>query len=163
MNTHANPRALKALIYSAIFSGMAFFTSCSKNTAAEQSITSDEAAEVMTNDVTPANGGIVAEIESNTSVTADSVFVVNKTFTRTGIFISQTGRRLTITREAIVKAIDVVIDKTTKKIISGSAELIVKGTNSAGRSFYYTGSLTFEGNGKGTLVLKNGQTFYLHW
>jgi hypothetical protein len=165
MNTHVNPRALKALIFPAIFSAMAFFTSCSKDTQSDQAITSDEAAEVMSKSVTPESDGIVADIESSSSVTTSdsSVWVVNRTFTRTGVFISQTGRRLTLTREAIIKAINVVVDRTTKKIISGTAELIVKGTNSAGRSFYYTGTLTFKGNGNGTLVLNSGQTFYLHW
>ena len=37
-----------------------------------------------------------------------------------------------------------------------SMEIIIKGTNSQGGTFYYTGILTFHGNGNGTLVLENG-------
>lgn len=94
---------------------------------------------------------------------ASTKYAVNETFVRTGAHVSKVGRKLTFTTETAVNLADVMVDKLTKKIVSGIAELTVKGTNSAGKTFTYQGTLTFNGNSRATLVLKNGQSFLLQW
>lgn len=167
MKTHVIAPSCKQLFYSVLILGAATLTSCKKETAGEEAITSEEAAEVMSEAVTNENDGAAAYFEGNASVSASesdsSGYIINQTIVRSGMIVSKLRRRLTFTKEATLKAIHVVVHKTTRRIVSGTIEIVIKGTNSAGGTFYYTGKFTFYGNGNGILVLQNGQSFNIHW
>jgi hypothetical protein len=147
--------------------GVTTFTSCKKETQSEEAMTSDEASEAMSESVTSENDGIAAYLEGSATVTASgsdsSETIVNETFVRTGRIVSKLKRKLTFTRQTTLRVINVVINRAAKKIVSGTIEIVMSGTNSAGGTFYYTGTFTFHGNSSGTLVLKNGQTFNIQW
>jgi hypothetical protein len=90
-------------------------------------------------------------------------YVVNETFVRTGSHVSKIKRMLSFTTQTTVNLTEILVDKLTKKIVSGAAAITVQGTNSLGKSFTYTGTFTFTGNSTGTLVLKNGHHFLFQW
>ena len=144
------------------------FTSCKKESESEQAMTSEEAAEVMSQSVTDENNGAITSLENETSGTyngSDSaeITIRDSVFIHTGSVVSKLRRKLKFTREARFRDIRIVINRAHRMIVSGAIEITIKGTNSQGGTFYYTGILTFHGNGNGTLVLQNGQTFHLHW
>jgi hypothetical protein len=167
MKTHVIAPSCKQLFYSVLILGAASLTSCKKESTGDEAITSEEAAEVMSQSVTDENEGAAAYFEGNASASASasdsSGYIINETITRSGKIVSKLRRRLTFTKEATLKAVRVIVNKTTHRIVSGTIEIVIKGTNSAGGTFYYTGNFTFHGNGNGTLVLQNGQSFDLHW
>jgi hypothetical protein len=168
MKTHVIAPSCKKLFYFLMVLGIVAFTSCKKETAggSEEAMTSDEAAEAMSQSVTSEDDGIAAYLEASATANAsgsDSSYIVNETFVRSGKFVSKLRRKLIFTRHTTMKAIRVVINHVTKKIVSGTIEFVIKGTNSAGSTFYYTGTFTFHGNSSGTLVLQNGQTFNFQW
>jgi hypothetical protein len=66
-------------------------------------------------------------------------------------------------KDVTLKMVNVTVDRATKKIVTGSVEILVKGTTETGRSFTYVGTLTFKGNNQGTLLLQNGQATNLQW
>ncbi len=157
MKTHVIAPSCKQLFYFLLIFAVTAFTSCKKESTSEDpAITSEEAAEIMTESVTQQNDGIVTEIQSDATVSASdsSYCTINKTYVRVGTIISRLHRKLHFTRETTFKLINVVVNKTTRAIVSGSIELVIKGTNSAGRTFYYTGTLTFNGNSTGTWCFK---------
>lgn len=144
------------------------FTSCKKESNSEEAMNDEEAAEVMSQSVTDENNGAVTSLENEMSGTyngSDSaeITIRDSVFIRTGTVVSKLRRKLTFTREATFRAINVVVNRAQRMIVSGAMEITIKGTNSQGGTFYYTGILTFHGNGNGTLVLQNGQTLFLQW
>jgi hypothetical protein len=56
-----------------------------------------------------------------------------------------------------------LVDKTTLKIVSGSAAVKVTGSSSSGKSFSFAGTLTFLGSNKATLVLNSGASYAIQW
>lgn len=153
-------------LFFALMIGVLSFSSCKKETEEEPAMTSEEAEDAMSESVTEDEEGFVAYFEGHASVTAETgstEAVFNETVTRTGTFLSRLRAQLIFTAETTFKAVNITVDKTTKKIKSGTAQIIMKGTNSVGGAFYYTGTLTFHGNSNGTLVLQNGQSLDIQW
>jgi hypothetical protein len=143
------------------------FISCKKENAEDTYLTSEEAAEVMSHSVSDQNDGVVAHVEGHAWLSvsgSDSTqCVFNETLVRTGLFVSQLQRKLTFMKDVTLKMVNVTVDRATKKIVTGSVEILVKGTTETGRSFTYAGTLTFKGNNQGTLLLQNGQAINLQW
>jgi hypothetical protein len=91
-----------------------------------------------------------------------TAYVLNETYVLKGAqqsFISNQNFNSTLT----FTSENVNIDKTTKKIISGSANIDFSGTNFSGKAFSRTASITFLGNNKATLVLDNGNSSTITW
>lgn len=94
---------------------------------------------------------------------SSTAYTINETLVRLGTHTSKIRRQITFTSEATFNAVNVKVDKLTRKIVSGTASLTIEGTTSAGRTFSYEGTLTFNGNNKGTLVLNSGHSFLIQW
>jgi len=61
-----------------------------------------------------------------------------------------------------LKSSNLVTDKLTCKIISGTAEITIYNTNQP--SLYtYSGKITFLGNGKAVVVLNSGTSYHISW
>ena len=120
------------------------FISCKKENAEDTYLTSEEAAEVMSHSVSDQNDGVVAHAEGHAWLSvsgSDSTqCVFNETLVRTGLFVSQLQRKLTFMKDVTLKMVNVTVDRATKKIVTGSVEILVKGTTETGRSFTYAGT-----------------------
>ena len=165
MKTVTIPLCPKLLLMVAML-GVLAFASCRKEGV--QAITSEEAAEVISQSVTDEESGAITSLESEASGsdngTDSAEFVINDSvFISSGKVVSTLRRKLTFTRETTFRALKVVVNRAHSMIVSGNLEITIQGTNSEGAAFYYTGILTFHGNNNGTLVLQDGQTFKLRW
>lgn len=60
-------------------------------------------------------------------------------------------------------ATNVTVDKTTLQIVSGSAAVKITGTNAAGKSFSYEGTITYKGSRKAVFTITGGSSFDLQW
>lgn len=85
-------------------------------------------------------------------------FLINGSCTRNGsqtrLLRNGNGATTTVT----ISLSNVAVSKTTRKIQSGSAEVIINGQGSGGQTVDSTGSIVFNGDGTATLTI-NGQTY----
>lgn len=58
---------------------------------------------------------------------------------------------------------DIKVNKTTHKIISGTAAVKISGKDSKGTAFNYQGIITFKGDNKATYIVTGGGAFELQW
>ncbi|GIV32545.1 MAG: hypothetical protein KatS3mg031_0080 [Chitinophagales bacterium] len=89
---------------------------------------------------------------------SDNAYLYNGTYMREGNLQSKAGRQIAFSILTTVVLQDVRINKSNRKIISGSALLTVSGELSNGQGFNYEGSMIFPGNGSVTVTV-NGRTF----
>ncbi|MDB4926328.1 hypothetical protein [Mucilaginibacter sp.] len=85
-------------------------------------------------------------------------YAVNGTYTRKGTFTSKVGAKATGTSTIEIKATNVLLSKSDRTIISGTATVTISGTT-GGSTFSYTGTLVFNGSNKATLTV--GTTNYV--
>ena len=90
-------------------------------------------------------------------------YVFNQTYTRNGSQTSKVNQKRSFTSLISIVSTDIRISKSTLKILSGTGAVTVKGEASGGKSFSYTGTITFLGNEKATLVVTGGATYNLTW
>jgi hypothetical protein len=99
-----------------------------------------------------------------TGLGGDSAYYVfNQTYTRNGSQTSKINQKRSFTSLIKIVSADIRISKTSLKILSGTGAVTVSGEGSGGRSFSYTGTITFLGNDKATLVVTNGATYNIAW
>ncbi|SFD61860.1 hypothetical protein SAMN05518672_102642 [Chitinophaga sp. CF118] len=105
--------------------------------------------------------------KANVTVTglgADSAYYVfNQSYTRNGSQTSKVNLKRSFTSLISIVSSDIRISKSTLKIISGTGTVTITGTGSGGKSFSYTGTITFLGNEKATLVVTGGGTYTIEW
>lgn len=92
-----------------------------------------------------------------------SQYVFNASYIRNGDETSTARNHLTFTSTISIQSTDLTIDKSTQQIVSGTATVSISGEASNGRSFSYTGTITFLGNKQATLVLGNGNNYTIAW
>ncbi len=92
-----------------------------------------------------------------------SQFTFNSNYTRTGSTTSKVGNKNTFDHTLSITSSNIVYDKTTKEIVSGSATVSVKVTSTSGNSWSYGGTLTFLGNKTAKLVLNSGTVYNISW
>lgn len=103
---------------------------------------------------------------SQTTVTglepSSTEWIINSSYVRNGTQQSKIRMKRswasTISIESNVK-----VDKATRKIASGTAAIAFVGTGSGGYTVTRNATITFLGNRKATLILKNGSTFNIEW
>lgn len=99
-----------------------------------------------------------------TGLGGDSTYYVfNQTYTRNGSQVSKINQKHSFTSLISVVSSDIKISKSTLKILSGTGTVTVTGEGSGGRSFSYTGTITFLGGEKATLVVTGGGTYNIAW
>lgn len=90
-------------------------------------------------------------------------WVINQQYVRNGTQQSRIRQRRSFSSTLTITGSNIVVNKTTEKIVSGTATLQFVGQSSTGRSVQYGATLTFHGNNTGTLVFNNGHTVQLQW
>lgn len=99
-----------------------------------------------------------------TGLGGDSTYyVLNQTYTRNGSQTSKINQKRSFSSLISIVSSDLRISKTTLKILSGTGTVTVSGEGSGGRSFSYTGTITFLGGEKATLVVTDGGTYSIIW
>lgn len=98
-----------------------------------------------------------------TGLGAPSQWMVNVNYTRYGNKQFTNGRQLAFASQLTFTSTNIVIDKSTQKIVSGTAAVQLIGTDNAGKSFSYSGTLTFNGNNTGTFTFSSGHTVNITW
>lgn len=85
-------------------------------------------------------------------------FKVLGTYKQTGSFESKVGEKTTANSAIDITLADIMINKATKQVTSGSASITLTGTALGKEPFSMTATVTFLGNKAGSIVL-NGETY----
>jgi len=95
------------------------------------------------------------------ATTADYTF--SSTYTRQGTTTSKIGAKNTFTHKLTITSSNMVYDKATSEIASGTAAVSITCTSTSGQSWVYGGTLTFLGNKTAKLVLNSGVVYNISW
>jgi hypothetical protein len=90
-------------------------------------------------------------------------YTYNSTFSRTGTVYSKANTANTYNHTLSIASSNIKYDPVAQQIVSGTATISVKLTNSAGATFTYGGTITFEGNKTAKLVLNSGIIYNITW
>ena len=91
-----------------------------------------------------------------------SYYRINQTYTRHGSQKSKIGEKHSFTSLITITATNLLVNKSTLKILSGTATVNISGEGSGGKSFSRSGTITFSGNESASLVL-NGDKYTVSW
>lgn len=91
------------------------------------------------------------------NITVNTNWTMNGTYHREGTFTKIASGKV-FTHQTNITFTNVVVNKNTKKIVSGTATITFSGSITNQGDFSYTGTLTFNGNGTGTLTV-GGKTY----
>ncbi|OOQ62002.1 hypothetical protein [Mucilaginibacter pedocola] len=94
---------------------------------------------------------------------ASSEYIVNQTYTRNGTQQSKVRNNRNFTSTVNITTTNVKVSKVSQQITSGTGTIAVTGTASTGESFSFSGTITFLGGQKATIVLSTGTTFNVQW
>jgi sterol desaturase/sphingolipid hydroxylase (fatty acid hydroxylase superfamily) len=90
-------------------------------------------------------------------------YIFNLTYQRKGSQTAKAGGTNTFTSTISITSSDLTVDKSSGEIVSGNAAVNISGATTTGRSFSFSGTLTFTGNKQATLILGNGNTYTITW
>ncbi len=216
-------------------------SSCNKNSdstsPASTTVSTDDAAEAITDAVTPASGGMVSQVDNSVAITANyqlpcgqnfdssitatnpsssvitysfnlawgwllkcspaefdfsfkgsskydapkmssndssigsmtitglesSSYIINTSYLRNGSQQSKVLNKNSFTSNITITSEDITVDKVSKEITSGTASVSISGASTSGKSFNYSGTITFTGSRAATLILGNGNTYSISW
>jgi hypothetical protein len=96
-----------------------------------------------------------------TGLGASPEFILNGSYLRLGSEELKVRNQASLTTRLSINAVNVTIDKTTGEITGGTGTSTLTGTTSGGRSFAFTGTLTFSGSQSAILMI-NGKRFTLN-
>jgi hypothetical protein len=96
-----------------------------------------------------------------TGLESDSTLLVfNQTFNRIGSMkVVSDSSSVTYATLLSYIAADVKVEKATRRIVSGTAAINVSGVSTTGKSFSYSGTVTYTGDNKATFAIKGGSSF----
>jgi hypothetical protein len=93
-----------------------------------------------------------------------SNYLVTVNYTRTGAITSKTpGHQFTFHSTLNIQSSNIAIDKTSREIVSGSATVALVSVSASGKTLAFSGTLTFEGGKKASLVVNGGGTYPIQW
>lgn len=92
-----------------------------------------------------------------------SSYTFNSNYERSGKQTSKVGYQKSFTSDFKMNSSNILIDKATHEIISGTASVTITGMSSNGNNFSFNGNITFLGNKKAKLVLNSGTTYNIAW
>jgi hypothetical protein len=90
-------------------------------------------------------------------------FTFNSNYTRTGTTTSKIGNKNTFNHALSIVSSNIIYDKATQEIVSGSAIVSIKVSSTSGNTWSYGGTLTFLGNKTAKLVLNSGTVYTISW
>jgi len=94
---------------------------------------------------------------------ASSVYTFNQQYERNGTQQSKIRHQRSFSSKLVITSQDILVDKNTMKIISGTASVQFTGSVAGGKTVSYSATLTFLGDRKGLLTLGNGATYNVQW
>jgi hypothetical protein len=100
----------------------------------------------------------VTGLEANSTA-----WTVNSNYVRNGTQQSKVRAQRSFASVITITSSNIVVDKTTQKIVSGTATATFDGTGSGGYKVSRSATIVFLGSGKGTLTLKNGGSYEIQW
>ncbi len=86
-------------------------------------------------------------------VPTSAAYVVNGEYKRTGTFALKVGSKSTGTTTVDIVISNLVINKTSKVVLSGTATFTVTGSTTNRSNFNYSGNITFTGNGTAAVTI----------
>ena len=92
-----------------------------------------------------------------------SQYVFASTYTRTGTTTSKIARQYTFTSNIKITSSNIIVDKATQQILSGTASVVITAISSSGKTFNFNGTITFLGGKKASVVLNSGTTYTIQW
>ena len=98
-----------------------------------------------------------------TGLGTGSQYIFNTTYSRTGTTTSKVLRQNTFNSVISVTGSNIAVDKTTQLIVSGTATVNITATSTSGKTFTFSGTITFLGSKKANLVLNSGATYVIQW
>ncbi|CAN5481895.1 hypothetical protein BH10BAC2_BH10BAC2_23160 [soil metagenome] len=90
-------------------------------------------------------------------------YTMTANYQRYGTQQSKVYNKNSFTSTIVIASTDLLVSKTTQIITSGKATVAISGTSSSGKSFSYSGALTFLGNKQATLTMASGHTYNISW
>jgi hypothetical protein len=94
---------------------------------------------------------------------SNTAYTFNSSYTRQGSQQSKIGNKNSFTSTITVTSSNILVNKTTQQIVSGSAAVNIAGASSSGKSFSFSGTITFNGGKTATLVISGGGTYAITW
>jgi len=91
----------------------------------------------------------------------NTYYSLKGSYIRNGTNQSKVGQKRSFTSKATIDVSNVLVDKTTGKFMSGTAEISFRAETSDGRTLTYDGTITFTGGDTATLKLENEYTIQL--
>lgn len=104
-----------------------------------------------------------AQISVSGVQSSSSSYLLNETYVRKGTQQSFITNQHAFASTLTFTSNNIIIDKTTKKITSGTATVKFNGTDLTGKAVSSTATVTFLGNNQATLVLNNGNPTTINW
>ena len=108
------------------------------------------------------NDSTQAKITVSGIQSTSSVYVLNETYIRKGVLRSSISN-VSFNGSLNFTSADITVNKSSNKIVSGSADVSFSGTDFSGAAFSRTATITFLGNNQATLVLDGGDTNTIQW
>lgn len=90
---------------------------------------------------------------------ADSEYLVEIDYLRNGTHESKIGNENSFSSTITSSCNNMLVDKSTLKITSGTMNISINGSTSGGVTFSYSGVVVFLGNGAATITLSNGSVY----
>jgi hypothetical protein len=91
------------------------------------------------------------------SLTATN-FVINGEYKRAGTFTSEVGNKANGNSNLDIVVTNLTLSKPARKIVSGTATITMSGV-AGKKSYSFTGTITFNGDGTATLAITGGSTY----
>jgi hypothetical protein len=92
-----------------------------------------------------------------------SDYTVNTSYERKGNQTSKVGRQNSFTSDLKITSSNVMIDKTSQEIVSGTGSISITGATTGGKSFSFGGTVKFLGGKKATVTLNSGVSYPIQW
>lgn len=92
-----------------------------------------------------------------------SQYSFTSTYTRTGTTTSKIARQYTFTSNIKITSSNIVVNKSTQQIVSGTAAVTITATSTSGKTFNFNGTITFLGGQKASVVLNSGTAYTIQW
>jgi len=94
---------------------------------------------------------------------SSSGYLLTANYTRVGVAISKIAKQYTFSTTLNIQSTNIVVDKTTQQIVSGTAVVTIVATSTSGKSFNFNGTVTFLGNKTASLKLNSGKVYPISW
>jgi hypothetical protein len=89
-------------------------------------------------------------------------YLANLDYTRNGSQSSKIGNQNSFSSVINIDGDDILIDKTSYEVLSGSVVFTITGAASDGTSYSYGGTITFLGNRDATIAFNNGSSYSIN-